>query len=120
MLEPRCDNANNFTRGTPAANAYNKDMRPQSMMSMRAERSPGVKSTNAAAGTPAKKKTDLRKVWPEVWKLVRPRRFILLGGLVNILFVILVLLIVLLVLLLVILVVVNAQRREMSLVHDWS
>jgi subfamily B ATP-binding cassette protein MsbA len=53
------------------------------MMSMRAERSPGVKSTNAAAGgATAKKKPDLKKVWPEVWKLVRPRRWLLLGGLV--------------------------------------
>ena len=51
-------------------------------MSMRAERSPGVKSTNAARGETPKKKTDLKKVWPEVWKLVRPRRFLLLGGLV--------------------------------------
>jgi len=82
VLEPRCDNDNNFSRGTSAPTAYNKDMRPQSMMSMRAERSPGVKSTNAAAGgTPAKKKPSLKKVWPEVWKLVRPRRFLLLGGL---------------------------------------
>jgi ABC-type multidrug transport system fused ATPase/permease subunit len=52
------------------------------MMSMRAERSPGRKATTAAAaGPPAKKKTDLRKVMPEVWKLVRPRRWLLLGGL---------------------------------------
>jgi len=58
-------------------------MRPQSMMSMRAERSPGVKSTiAAAAGPPPKKKTSLKKVWPEVWKLIRPRRWLLLGGLV--------------------------------------
>jgi len=86
MLEPRCVNANAFSRGTGTSsnatpNAYNKDMRPQSTMSMRAERSPGVKSTNAAAGAPSKKKPDLRKVWPEVWKLVRPRRWLLLGGL---------------------------------------
>ncbi len=81
MLGPRCDNDNNFSRGNSAT--YNKDMRPQSMMSMRAERSPGVKSTNAAAGgATAKKKPDLKKVWPEVWKLVRPRRWLLLGGLV--------------------------------------
>ena len=49
---------------------------------MRAERSPGVKSTNAAGGAPAKKKADLKRVMPEVWKLVRPRRWLLAGGLV--------------------------------------
>ena len=57
-------------------------MRPSSMTSMRAERSPGVKSTNAAGDAPTKKKADLKRVMPEVWKLVRPRRWLLLGGLV--------------------------------------
>src|SRR5271154_6092932 len=71
MLEPRCD----------GANAYNRDMRPASMMSVRAERSPGTKATNAADGGPAKKKADLRRVMPEVWKLVRPRRWLLFSGL---------------------------------------
>ena len=52
------------------------------MTSMRAERSPGVKSTNAAGGAAGKKKADLKRVMPEVWKLVRPRRWLLLGGLV--------------------------------------
>jgi subfamily B ATP-binding cassette protein MsbA len=52
------------------------------MTSMRAERSPGVKSTNAAGGAPTKKKADLKRVMPEVWKLVRPRRWLLAGGLV--------------------------------------
>jgi ABC-type multidrug transport system fused ATPase/permease subunit len=52
------------------------------MTSMRAERSPGVKSTNAAGGATSKKKTDLKRVMPEVWKLVRPRRWLLFGGLV--------------------------------------
>src|SRR5271170_6311835 len=70
MLGPRCD----------GANAYNRDMRPASM-SMRAERAPGVKSTNAAAGGAPKKKADLKRVMPEVWKLVRPRKWLLLGGL---------------------------------------
>ncbi len=52
------------------------------MMSMRAERSPGTKAANAAAGeTKKKKKTDLKRVMPEVWKLVRPRRWLLVGGL---------------------------------------
>ncbi len=48
---------------------------------MRAERSPGVRSTNAAGGATPKKKADLKRVMPEVWKLVRPRRWLLLGGL---------------------------------------
>jgi subfamily B ATP-binding cassette protein MsbA len=53
------------------------------MMSMRAERSPsGRSSAAAAAGSPPKKKADLKRVMPEVWKLVRPRRWVLLGGLV--------------------------------------
>jgi ABC-type multidrug transport system fused ATPase/permease subunit len=52
------------------------------MTSMRAERSPGVKSTNAAGGATTKKKADLKRVMPEVWKLVRPRRWLLAGGLV--------------------------------------
>jgi ABC-type multidrug transport system fused ATPase/permease subunit len=57
-------------------------MRPGSMTSMRAERSSGSRSAiRAAAGDPAKKKTDLKKVMPEVWKLVRPRRWLLLFGL---------------------------------------
>jgi subfamily B ATP-binding cassette protein MsbA len=52
-------------------------------MSMRAERSPsGRSSAAAAAGSPPKKKADLKRVMPEVWKLVRPRRWVLLGGLV--------------------------------------
>ncbi len=57
-------------------------MRPGSMTSMRAERSSGSRSAiRAAAGDQAKKKTDLKKVMPEVWKLVRPRRWLLLFGL---------------------------------------
>jgi ABC-type multidrug transport system fused ATPase/permease subunit len=57
-------------------------MRPGSMTSMKAERSSGSRSAiRAAAGDQAKKKTDLKKVMPEVWKLVRPRRWLLLFGL---------------------------------------
>jgi ABC-type multidrug transport system fused ATPase/permease subunit len=83
MFEPRCDNDNAYSRGTnhaPAANrgAYNEEMR-SSMMSLRAERSPRSKAPTA--GDAPKKKADLRKVMPEVWKLVRPRRYLLLGGL---------------------------------------
>jgi ABC-type multidrug transport system fused ATPase/permease subunit len=51
------------------------------MTSMRAERSPGVRSSNSARGETTKKKADLKRVMPEVWKLVRPRRWLLLGGL---------------------------------------
>jgi ABC-type multidrug transport system fused ATPase/permease subunit len=57
-------------------------MRPGSMTSMRAERSAGTRSAiRAGAGDTQKKKTDLKKVLPEVWKLVRPRRWLLLFGL---------------------------------------
>jgi ABC-type multidrug transport system fused ATPase/permease subunit len=57
-------------------------MRPGSMTSMKAERSGGSRSAiRAAAGDQPKKKTDLKKVMPEVWKLVRPRRWLLLFGL---------------------------------------
>ena len=51
---------------------------------LNAERGGGSRSaTRAAAGEdPAKKKKpDLRKVMPEVWKLIRPRRWLLLFGL---------------------------------------
>jgi ABC-type multidrug transport system fused ATPase/permease subunit len=52
------------------------------MTSMRAERSGGSRSAiRAAAGDQPKKKPDLKKVMPEVWKLVRPRRWLLLFGL---------------------------------------
>jgi ABC-type multidrug transport system fused ATPase/permease subunit len=52
------------------------------MISMRAERSGGQRSAiRAAAANMPKKKTDLKKVLPEVWKLIRPRRQLLLFGL---------------------------------------
>jgi len=50
-------------------------------MGMRAERTPQGRSARAGAETP-KKKTDLRKALPEVWKLVRPRKWLLLLGLI--------------------------------------
>jgi subfamily B ATP-binding cassette protein MsbA len=50
-------------------------------MGMRAERSPHGRSVRAGA-EPPKKKTDFRKAMPEIWKLVRPRRGLLLIGLV--------------------------------------
>ncbi len=51
-------------------------------MAINAERSGGTRSaTRAAAGEQPKRKPDLKKVLPEVWRLVRPRRFLLLFGL---------------------------------------
>ncbi len=50
-------------------------------MSMRAERTPQGRSGRAIADQP-KGKTDYRKAMPEVWKLVRPRKWLLLLGLV--------------------------------------
>jgi ABC-type multidrug transport system fused ATPase/permease subunit len=50
-------------------------------MPLNAER--GGRRARAAAGTgPEKKKPELRKVMPEIWKLVRPRKWLLLLGLV--------------------------------------
>jgi subfamily B ATP-binding cassette protein MsbA len=50
---------------------------------MKAERSSGGhrSAIRAAAGDQSKKKTDYKKVLPEVWKLLRPRRGLLLFGL---------------------------------------
>jgi subfamily B ATP-binding cassette protein MsbA len=50
-------------------------------MGMRAERSPHGRSLRAGA-EPPKKKTDYRKAMPEIWRLVRPRKWLLLVGLV--------------------------------------
>jgi subfamily B ATP-binding cassette protein MsbA len=49
-------------------------------MATRAERTSGARK--GAEGDRPKRKVVLRKVLPEVWKLVRPRRWLLLGGLV--------------------------------------
>ena len=51
-------------------------------MNMRAERSPHGRSARAGAADLPKKKTDYRKAMPEVWRLVRPRRWVLLLGLI--------------------------------------
>lgn len=52
-------------------------------MSSKAERSNSSRGAiRAAAGDQPKRKTDLRKVMPEVWKLIRPRRALLFFGLV--------------------------------------
>src|ERR1039458_8936504 len=50
-------------------------------MGMQAERSPHGRSARASADL-SKKKIDFRKAMPEVWKLVRPRKWLLLLGLV--------------------------------------
>jgi len=50
-------------------------------MAARAERSPHGRSAAAKVETP-KKKVDFRKAMPEIWKLVRPRKWLLLLGLV--------------------------------------
>src|SRR6202034_3030223 len=47
---------------------------------MRAERSPHGRGLRAGIDPP-KKKTDFRKAMPEIWKLVRPRKWLLLLGL---------------------------------------
>jgi ABC-type multidrug transport system fused ATPase/permease subunit len=50
-------------------------------MGARAERTPHGRSARAATD-PSKKKTDFRKAMPEIWRLVRPRKWLLLLGLV--------------------------------------
>jgi subfamily B ATP-binding cassette protein MsbA len=50
-------------------------------MGMRAERSPHGRSARGGEDPP-KKKANLRKAMPEIWKLVRPRKWLLLLGLV--------------------------------------
>lgn len=49
-------------------------------MGMHAERSPHGRSARASADLP-NKKIDFRKAMPEVWKLVQPRKWLLLLGL---------------------------------------
>ncbi|RRA47234.1 ABC transporter ATP-binding protein [Acidipila sp. EB88] len=57
-------------------------MRGGSAMPLNAERGSSTRgAVRAAAGDQPKKKTDFKRVLPEVWKLVRPRRFLLLFGL---------------------------------------
>jgi subfamily B ATP-binding cassette protein MsbA len=51
-------------------------------MSMRAERSPHGRGARAGQPEPVKKKPDLKKIGPQVWSLVAPRKWLLLGGLV--------------------------------------
>ncbi|MGB0065883.1 MAG: hypothetical protein WBP85_15675, partial [Terracidiphilus sp.] len=49
-------------------------------MSARAERSPHGRRASASADV-LNKKTDFRKALPEIWKLVRPRKWLLMLGL---------------------------------------
>ena len=52
-------------------------------MSMKAERTTSTRGAiRAVAGDAPKKKPELKKVMPEVWRLVRPRRWLLLSGLI--------------------------------------
>ncbi|HZZ40694.1 MAG TPA: ABC transporter ATP-binding protein [Acidobacteriaceae bacterium] len=48
---------------------------------MNAERGGGARSRARAGADLPKKKTDLKKAMPEIWKLVRPRKWLLLAGL---------------------------------------
>ena len=58
-------------------------MRSGSAIPLNAERGGGTRGAmRAAPGEQPKRKPDLKKVLPEIWKLVRPRRFLLLFGLV--------------------------------------
>jgi ABC-type multidrug transport system fused ATPase/permease subunit len=55
-------------------------MRMGTSMPMSAERGGHGRSSRGGA-EPPKKKTDIRKAMPEIWKLVRPRKWLLLAGL---------------------------------------
>jgi ABC-type multidrug transport system fused ATPase/permease subunit len=47
----------------------------------RAERSPRGGGPRANQAEPAKRKPDLKKLWPQIWGLVKPRLGLLMGGL---------------------------------------
>ena len=49
-------------------------------MGSRAERSPRSRSGHSGQGDQPKKKPDMKKLWPQVWALVVPRKWLLLGG----------------------------------------
>lgn len=53
-----------------------------SSLSMKSERTPTRGSAHSLRGDLPKKKPSLRKVWPEVRELIRPRRGLLLFGLI--------------------------------------
>ena len=48
---------------------------------MRAERSPRQGGARAGQAEPPKRKPDLKKIWPQVWGLVKPRMGLLMAGL---------------------------------------
>jgi subfamily B ATP-binding cassette protein MsbA len=50
-------------------------------MGMRAERSPRHGGTRARQGDLPKRKPDLKKLWPQIWALMAPRKGLLLAGL---------------------------------------
>src|ERR1019366_7513217 len=50
-------------------------------MGMKAERSSGGRAGRGASADLPKKKLDLKKVWPEVWSLMAPRKGLILAGL---------------------------------------
>ncbi len=49
-------------------------------MSGRAERSPHGRSAQSGQGNLPKRKPNLKKLWPQIWALVKPRIWLLLGG----------------------------------------
>jgi len=49
-------------------------------MAMRAERSPHGRSGRAGAGELPKRKPDLKRLWPQVWSLMAPRKGLLVLG----------------------------------------
>jgi subfamily B ATP-binding cassette protein MsbA len=49
-------------------------------MGMRAERSPHGRSARAGQPDLPKRKPDLKKLWPEIWALVAPRKSLILVG----------------------------------------
>ncbi len=51
-----------------------------SSLSSRAERSSSTRGAIRANADPPKNKPKLREVWPQIWSLVRPRRWLLLLG----------------------------------------
>jgi ABC-type multidrug transport system fused ATPase/permease subunit len=50
-------------------------------MNMRAERSPRGRAGRTGAADLPKRKPDLKKLWPQIWKLVAPRKGLLVLGL---------------------------------------
>ena len=49
-------------------------------MGMRAERTPHGRSARAGQADQPKRKIDLKKLWPQIWALVAPRKGLLLAG----------------------------------------